>query len=44
MRAQGHAPHRIVIAGDSAGGALALALAIALRERGEPAAAALLRP
>jgi cation diffusion facilitator CzcD-associated flavoprotein CzcO/acetyl esterase/lipase len=42
MRAQGHAPHRIVIAGDSAGGALALALAIALRERGEPAAAALL--
>ncbi|AIO29012.1 flavin-containing monooxygenase [Burkholderia cepacia] len=42
MRAQGHAPHRIAIAGDSAGGALALALAIALRERGEPAAAALL--
>ncbi|WGY70153.1 alpha/beta hydrolase fold domain-containing protein [Burkholderia cepacia] len=42
MRAQGHAPHRIVIAGDSAGGALALALAIALRERGDPAAAALL--
>ncbi|VBB16015.1 alpha/beta hydrolase fold domain-containing protein [Burkholderia stabilis] len=42
MRAQGHAPHRIVIAGDSAGGALALALAIALLERDEPAAAALL--
>ncbi|KVE99160.1 flavin-containing monooxygenase [Burkholderia vietnamiensis] len=42
LRAQGYAPHRIVIAGDSAGGALALALAIALRERGEPAAAALL--
>ncbi|WAS56617.1 alpha/beta hydrolase fold domain-containing protein [Burkholderia ambifaria] len=42
LRALGHAPHRIAIAGDSAGGALALALAIALRERGEPAAAALL--
>ncbi|KVF66040.1 flavin-containing monooxygenase [Burkholderia vietnamiensis] len=42
LRAQGYAPHRIVIAGDSAGGALALALAMALRERGEPAAAALL--
>ena len=42
LRVQGYAPHRIVIAGDSAGGALALALAIALRERGEPAAAALL--
>nr|WP_057925857.1 alpha/beta hydrolase fold domain-containing protein [Burkholderia ambifaria] len=42
LRAQGCAPHRIVLAGDSAGGALALALAIALRERGEPAAAALL--
>ena len=42
LRALGHGPHRIAIAGDSAGGALALALAIALRERGEPAAAALL--
>ncbi|WP_175856575.1 alpha/beta hydrolase fold domain-containing protein [Burkholderia anthina] len=42
LRAQGYAPHRIVIAGDSAGGALALALAVALRDRGEPAAAALL--
>ncbi|RQS03386.1 steryl acetyl hydrolase [Burkholderia sp. Bp9002] len=42
LRAQGHAPARIVVAGDSAGGALALALAIALRERGEPAPAGLL--
>ena len=42
LRAQGHAPSRIVVAGDSAGGALALALAIALRERGEPAPAGLL--
>lgn len=42
LRAQGHAAARIVVAGDSAGGALALALAIALRERGEPAPAGLL--
>ncbi|MBN3791487.1 alpha/beta hydrolase fold domain-containing protein [Burkholderia sp. Ac-20353] len=42
LRAQGHAPARIVVAGDSAGGALALALAIALRDRGEPAPAGLL--
>ncbi|MGU7784706.1 alpha/beta hydrolase fold domain-containing protein [Burkholderia sp. PU8-34] len=42
LRAQGHAPERIVVAGDSAGGALALALAIALRDRGEPAPAGLL--
>lgn len=46
LRAQGYAPERIVIAGDSAGGALALALAMALRERGEvmPAALALISP
>ncbi|PCE34083.1 alpha/beta hydrolase fold domain-containing protein [Burkholderia ubonensis] len=42
LRAQGYAPARIVVAGDSAGGALALALAITLRDRGEPAPAALL--
>jgi cation diffusion facilitator CzcD-associated flavoprotein CzcO/acetyl esterase/lipase len=42
LREQGYAPERIVLAGDSAGGALALDLAIALRERGEPASAALL--
>lgn len=39
---QGFAPSRIVIAGDSAGGALALALALTLKEQGEPAAAGLL--
>ncbi len=46
MRAQGYAPERIVVAGDSAGGALALALAAALRERGKamPAALALISP
>ncbi|RZI86749.1 MAG: steryl acetyl hydrolase [Rubrivivax sp.] len=41
LRQQGHAPDRIVLAGDSAGGALALALAIVLRDKGEPAAAGL---
>ncbi|QBR03439.1 flavin-containing monooxygenase [Paraburkholderia pallida] len=46
LRAQGHAPERIVVAGDSAGGALALSLAIALRGRGErmPAALMLISP
>ncbi|CAE6805454.1 flavin-containing monooxygenase [Paraburkholderia nemoris] len=46
LRGQGYAAERIVIAGDSAGGALALALAMALRERGEamPAALALISP
>ena len=32
---QGHQPHDIVVAGDSAGGGLALALLLALREAGE---------
>ena len=34
-------PHRIVIAGDSAGGGLALAAAVALRDRGYPLPAAI---
>ncbi|MCS3392861.1 alpha/beta hydrolase fold domain-containing protein [Burkholderia thailandensis] len=42
LRDQGHAAGEIVVAGDSAGGALAIALAIALRERGDAAPAALL--
>jgi monoterpene epsilon-lactone hydrolase len=43
---QGHQPHDIVVAGDSAGGGLALALLLALREAGEalPAAAIGLSP
>ncbi|GAB3406834.1 alpha/beta hydrolase fold domain-containing protein [Massilia agilis] len=41
MIAQGLAASRIVIAGDSAGGALALALALTLKARGEPMPAAL---
>jgi len=32
----GHQPHDIVVAGDSAGGGLALALLLALRDAGEP--------
>lgn len=43
---QGHQPHDIVLAGDSAGGGLALALLLALRDAGEamPAAALGLSP
>lgn len=43
---EGHSPSRIVIAGDSAGGGLAVATLVALREAGDPlpAAAALLSP
>lgn len=37
---QGFAPHNIIVAGDSAGGGLALALLIALREAGQPLPAA----
>ncbi len=46
LRARGYAPERIVIAGDSAGGALTLALALTLRARGEtmPAALMLISP
>ena len=36
----GHRPHDIVVAGDSAGGGLALALLLALRDAGEPLPAA----
>jgi cation diffusion facilitator CzcD-associated flavoprotein CzcO/acetyl esterase/lipase len=39
---QGVPPQRVAVAGDSAGGALALALALALRDRGGPLPAALL--
>ncbi|MGY2487990.1 flavin-containing monooxygenase [Cupriavidus sp. CP313] len=42
LRGMGYAPEKIVVAGDSAGGALALALALALKERGVPALAGLL--
>ena len=42
LRGQGYAPGRILVAGDSAGGALALALAIALRDRGDAVPAGLL--
>ncbi|UIF89944.1 alpha/beta hydrolase fold domain-containing protein [Cupriavidus sp. UYPR2.512] len=42
LRAEGYAPDRIMIAGDSAGGALALSLALALKQRGAPAPAGLL--
>jgi acetyl esterase/lipase len=38
---EGHAPERIVVAGDSAGGGLSLALALALKAAGEPLPAAL---
>ena len=40
LRRQGHAPADIVVAGDSAGGGLALALLLALREAGQPLPAA----
>jgi acetyl esterase/lipase len=42
LRDDGYAPDRIMIAGDSAGGALALSLALALKQRGAPAPAGLL--
>lgn len=38
---QGHAPERLVIAGDSAGGGLTLAAALSLRDAGDPRPAAL---
>ena len=38
---QGHDPHRVVVAGDSAGGHLAVALALRARREGLPAPAAL---
>jgi acetyl esterase/lipase len=46
LLAQGHAPGRILLSGDSAGGGLALAMLVALREAGEPlpAAAVLMSP
>lgn len=46
LRDQGIAPEDIVVAGDSAGGGLALALLLALREQGKPlpASAALFSP
>ncbi len=40
LRRQGHAPHDIVVAGDSAGGGLALALLLWLRDAGQPLPAA----
>ncbi|MGE7956094.1 flavin-containing monooxygenase [Pseudomonas sp. NPDC089530] len=42
IRAQGCPAEQLLIAGDSAGGALVLALALALKERGEPIAAGLI--
>ncbi len=46
LRSEGYRADQIVIAGDSAGGALALSLALALRQAGEtaPAALALISP
>jgi len=45
LRNSGHRPEQIVLAGDSAGGSLALALALRLRQAGErPAALLLLSP
>lgn len=42
LRAQGLAPHQIVVCGDSAGGGLALRLALQLRDAGEPMPAGLM--
>jgi len=42
LRRQGYGADKIVVAGDSAGGALALALALTLRDRGEAVPAGLL--
>ncbi|MBP5073039.1 alpha/beta hydrolase fold domain-containing protein [Pseudomonas chlororaphis] len=42
IRAQGYSARQILLAGDSAGGSLALALALTLQQRGEPFAAGLL--
>lgn len=42
LRGQGYAADKIIVAGDSAGGALVLALALALRDRGDPVPAGLL--
>lgn len=42
LRNRGFGAERIVLAGDSAGGALALSLALTLRDRGEPTAAGLM--
>lgn len=46
LRALGHAPGRIAVSGDSAGGGLALAMMLALRDAGEalPACAILFSP
>ena len=46
LLAEGHSPHRIVVAGDSAGGGLTLSLMLVLRAAGTPlpAAAALFSP
>lgn len=46
LRAQGHAPSRLAVAGDSAGGGLSLALLLRLRDEGAalPAAACLFSP
>ena len=41
LLAQGHAPHNIIIAGDSAGGGLTLATAVAIRDSQMPQPAAL---
>ena len=41
LRHQGIAPEHVVVAGDSAGGGLSLALSMALRERNEPLPACL---
>jgi monoterpene epsilon-lactone hydrolase len=41
LLAEGHPPHRVVVAGDSAGGHLAVAMALRARSEGLPAPAAL---